>query len=71
LGVDILPKGEKLDQLHGAIKIRHDCVHRNGIDRESGELHDIGQAYIMSLCEMLLSMVKSIDEKVVDFESPF
>ncbi|MDA7430665.1 hypothetical protein PGB28_19555 [Primorskyibacter aestuariivivens] len=71
LGIDILPKGEQLDQLQAAIKIRHDCVHRNGIDRESGELHDIGQAYIMGLSEMLLSMAKSIDEKVDDFESPF
>lgn len=71
LGIDILPKGEQLDQLQAAIKIRHDCVHRNGIDRESGELHDIGRAYIMGLSEMLLTMVKSIDEKVDDFESPF
>ncbi len=71
LGIDILPKGEDLDRLQNAIKVRHDCVHRNGIDRETGELHDISQVYVMNLSDMLLSMVKSIDDKVDDFESPF
>jgi hypothetical protein len=70
LGIDILPKSEDLDRLQIAIKMRHDCVHRNGIDRESGELHEISQAYIANLSDMLLSMAKSIDDKIDDFESP-
>ncbi|MEP3688404.1 MAG: hypothetical protein ABJN05_15065 [Sulfitobacter dubius] len=70
LGFDILPQGEDLDRLQTAIKMRHDCVHRNGIDRLSGQRHDISKVYIMSLSKLLLNMVRSIDDKVCEFESP-
>jgi len=71
LGIDILPEGDKLALVQKSIKMRHDCVHRNGVDRDTGELHQIDQAFLLSLSDTLSEMVKSVDEKVDEFESPF
>ncbi|MBY6067664.1 hypothetical protein KUW17_12980 [Leisingera aquaemixtae] len=71
LGIDISPESSELEQIQKAIKMRHDCVHRNGMDRETGEVHEISQAFLLGLTETLLRMVKAVDEKVEDFESPF
>ncbi|MCF6233388.1 MAG: hypothetical protein L3J36_09900 [Rhodobacteraceae bacterium] len=38
LGIDIMPKDEELERIQKAIIMRHDCVHRNGLDRETGEV---------------------------------
>lgn len=71
LGIDIAPKDEELERIQKAIKMRHDCVHRNGLDRETGEVQQIDKAMLSGLIETLLSMVKSVDEKVDAFEAPF
>jgi hypothetical protein len=71
LGINILPEGENLERIRQAIKMRHDCVHRNGVDRETGKVHEIDQATLRSLTETILSLVKSVDEKVEDYEAPF
>ncbi|MFX0546872.1 hypothetical protein ACEWPL_015125 [Roseovarius sp. S1116L3] len=71
LGIDILPKGADLDLIQKSIKMRHDCVHRNGLDRETGELHQIDQTFLMNLADVILKMATSVDLEVDDFDSPF
>jgi len=64
LKIDILPEGEPRESIMQAIKMRHDCVHRNGMDRETNEVHQIDAIWLLSLSELLLGMVTSVDEKV-------
>lgn len=69
LGIDILPEGEGSEVIRKAIKMRHDCVHRNGVNRETGKLHLIDQATLLNFTEAIWGMVKSVDKKVEDYES--
>lgn len=66
IGVPIMPEGEALDRLQQAIKVRHDCVHRNGANAETGEVHEIDQAFLIALNDDLVVMVEAIDEKAMD-----
>ena len=70
LRINILPEGEELELIQKAIKMRHDCVHRNGVDRETGELHQIDQALLLSLAATLENLVRSVDQKVNDIDAP-
>ncbi|MFN3253828.1 hypothetical protein [Roseibium album] len=71
MGFNILPDGEELELVQKAIKMRHDCVHRNGLDRETGNVHNIDQVFLIGLTNTLLRMVESVDEKVEKFETKF
>lgn len=68
LGIDIQPGNPDLERIKKAIKIRHDCVHRNGIDGDTGNLHQIDQVVINQLTDSLLQMVQSVDQKIQAFE---
>lgn len=64
LGVDILPKEIELKKVEAAIKQRHDCVHRNGKDRESGKELQISSESLLALTLSLRNMLRAVDEKV-------
>lgn len=68
LGIEIIPDGEDAKEIDLAIKIRHDCVHRNGKDQATGDLRNIPQVSLLQLIESLRRMVNSIDLKVRTFE---
>ncbi|MGO3926965.1 hypothetical protein NP284_01505 [Rhodopseudomonas pseudopalustris] len=61
---DLLSSDEK-NALFKAVEYRHDCVHRNGRNKE-GELLDVfTKEYVQSLSKMLLSLVGNIEKKRV------
>ncbi|WP_155773916.1 hypothetical protein [Rhodovulum sp. MB263] len=64
LGVDILPREVELKKIETAIKQRHDCVHRNGKDRETGGELEISNTWLLSLTASLRNMLRAVDEKV-------
>lgn len=64
LGIEILPEEDELKKLETAIKLRHDCVHRNGKDRESGKELEISSEWLLALTASLRSMLRTVDEKV-------
>tara|TARA_E500000305_G_scaffold85322_1_gene71376 strand:- start:2512 stop:2976 length:465 start_codon:yes stop_codon:yes gene_type:complete len=69
IGIDIATENEEFEQIQKAVTIRHDCVHRNGACRETGEVHQIDQQSLLSLTDTLLKVVRSVDEQVDDFGS--
>ncbi|MCF2872673.1 hypothetical protein L0664_16495 [Octadecabacter sp. G9-8] len=71
LGINILPEGKELEMIKKAIRMRHDCVHRNGVDKVTHELHEIDQTFLQSLADTLQDMVKLVDQEVDEFETPF
>lgn len=64
LGVDIRPEEAELGKVETAIKQRHDCVHRNGKDRETGKELEISRKWLLSLTASLRNMLRAVDEKV-------
>ena len=64
LGIDILPEESELKMVEAAVKQRHDCVHRNGKDRESGKELEISSEWLLALTASLRNMLRAVDEKV-------
>lgn len=64
LGVEILPENESLTVINDSIKMRHDCVHRNGICKKTEKRHVITKDFLTNLTDILLKMIASVDEKV-------
>ena len=69
MGIEILPEGDDAQRIEKAVRMRHDCVHRNGKARETSEVHSIDQSELMGLTEALRRMVRTVDDKVSEFES--
>lgn len=71
LNVDITPDNENdLERIQKAIKMRHDCVHRNGVDRDTAEVHQISQTDLLDLAATLQRMVEQIEKKIEEIETP-
>lgn len=56
------PSGDIESHLEAAVKIRHDCVHRNGTDKE-GLIHQFDEAMIRDLAENITALVDHLEEK--------
>lgn len=69
MGVTILPEGDAADIIQEAIKIRHDCVHRNGKNQETGELNVVTQESLHDLTDTLSRMVRFVDDQVRAFDT--
>lgn len=69
MGIEILSEGDDAEVIQKSIRLRHDCVHRNGKNQETGESHIIDQLFILCLTSSLVRMVKSVDDKVRAFEA--
>ena len=60
-GIGIWPNKDASGKLFGAVKLRHDCVHRNGKDKDGNELTGITREYVESVLEAALAMVIHIE----------
>lgn len=69
MGVTILPEDDAAEVIQKAIKIRHDCVHRNGKNQETGELNVVTQQSLRHLTDTLSRMVRSVDDQVRAFDA--
>jgi hypothetical protein len=77
LGKPLLPDSkEERDVLVASIQVRHDCVHRNGCDK-NGKRHDtITYAYLARLRKLFKQMAMHLDARILhmgverNFEDP-
>ena len=46
LGIDLLIEKDQTDRLFAAIQLRHDCVHRNGFDKDGVKLENFTEVYV-------------------------
>jgi len=60
-GIGIWPNKDTSGKLFGAVKLRHDCVHRNGKDKDGNELTSITREYVNSVLNAALAMVVHIE----------
>ena len=67
LDIEFLPD---LDELHKAIRKRHDLVHRNGKDKK-GTLIEISKNDITKLISEVTNFVRRIDDQLTDLENWF
>ncbi|WP_299671338.1 hypothetical protein [uncultured Roseobacter sp.] len=68
IGVQVLTEGDELDAITAAIRIRHDCVHRNGMDRDTGQVHQISKEELLDLTKALQNLVTALDRKIEKYE---
>ena len=61
--IDICPSKEVMETLSVAIKLRHDCVHRNGRNKDGEELTQLTTAYVRSILDVTYSFVTRINSE--------
>jgi hypothetical protein len=66
------------EKLFKAIELRHDCVHRNGRDKDGQRLEVFTKAYVQEIADIMKSLVGDIENKIhgriinaEDVEFPF
>ena len=60
--------GEDKDRLFKAIELRHDCVHRNGRDKEGKRLDVFTKDYVSSVSSLIQGFVEKLDIKLLGVE---
>ena len=59
--LEIAPDLKILDQLREHAVIRHDCVHRNGKDKDGEERHDIVKSKILEVLQLMRNTAEHIE----------
>jgi hypothetical protein len=66
LGIDVFELlGEKKSDLFKAVEYRHDCVHRNGFDKDGVKLEVFTKEYVTGASEIANSLVNSIYPRIM------
>lgn len=60
----ILPQASDAGDLFKAIMLRHDCVHRNGYDKDGAEITVFTKEFVQQTADMIRSFVMRIEERV-------
>ena len=66
LGIGILSLTTKKPDLFRAVMLRHDCVHRNGFDKDGLELSTFTREFVRETADMIRSLVESIESAIRD-----
>ncbi|PWR21206.1 hypothetical protein [Zavarzinia aquatilis] len=69
LGIRILNLTSNKDALFKAVKLRHDCVHRNGFDKDGNELVVFTKMFVSETADVIRSFVESIENAVRALEA--
>ena len=64
LGIRILNFTTDKERMFKAIKLRHDCVHRNGFDKDGNELTVFTQLFVRETSDLIRSFVENIENAV-------
>jgi hypothetical protein len=64
LAVRVLGEKAEKDKLFVAINYRHDCVHRNGIDKEGKRLRVFTKTYVQEIAAVMRSLVDRIEREI-------
>jgi len=64
LGFRILNLAKEKASLFKAVILRHDCVHRNGFDKNGKELNVFTKAFVQDTADLIKSFVESIEHAI-------
>ena len=64
LRVRILDLAADKTDLFKAVLLRHDCVHRNGFDKEGKEIDIFTKAFVQDTADLIKAFVESIQKAV-------
>lgn len=64
LGIRILSLTDKKPDLFRAVMLRHDCVHRNGFDKDGLELSTFTREFVRETADIIRSLVESIERAI-------
>ncbi len=64
LGIRILNLASDKSALFKAVVIRHDCVHRNGFDKDGNELKVFTKSFVQGTADLIKDFVNSIESAV-------
>ncbi|MXN63278.1 hypothetical protein GR183_00040 [Stappia sp. GBMRC 2046] len=64
LEVTVLRSDADKAKLMKAINYRHDCIHRNGFDKDGAQLTKFTKAYVQETADLIKSLVEQIEEDV-------
>jgi hypothetical protein len=64
LGIRILSLRRDKDRLFKTIMLRHDCVHRNGRDRDGKALRVFTKEYVQDTSDLIKDLVVEIQKKL-------
>jgi hypothetical protein len=64
LGVRILNLATDKSRLFKSIMLRHDCVHRNGFDKNDNEVRVFTKAFVQDTADLIKSFVKSVEQAI-------
>lgn len=64
LGIRILNETKDKASLFKAVTLRHDCVHRNGFDKDGYELQVFTKKFVQDTADLIRDFVESIDRAV-------
>lgn len=64
LGVRILDLAADKASLFKAVLLRHDCVHRNGFDKEGNEIDVFTKAFVQDTADLIKAFVEGIQKAV-------
>lgn len=63
-GFRILQVTSKQDELFKAVMLRHDCVHRNGLDKDGNRLTIFTREFVSGTADLIRAFVESIEREV-------
>ena len=66
LGFRILTLVQDKASLFKAVSYRHDCVHRNGFDKDGNELKMFTKEYVQTTADLVRGFVDSLEKVVCD-----
>lgn len=61
LEVELLKEQTQREKLFVAIQHRHDCVHRNGRDKNNEKLTVFTKAYVTETAELFRALIERVD----------
>lgn len=64
LGVRILDLATDKASLFKAVLLRHDCVHRNGFDKEGNEINVFTKPFVQNAADLIKAFVEGIEKAV-------
>lgn len=70
LDVSVSPDRDSLTDLKMAIGYRHDCVHRNGIDKDGNRISVFSKEYVSGVVELAEKFANNIQNQI-DKSAPF
>lgn len=64
LSISILNEAKDKVSLFNAVTLRHDCVHRNGFDKDGNELQVFTKSFVQDTADLIRDFVENIERAV-------